>query len=69
MKTLNTTPAQEARRQLVRSGQTVSGWARQHGFTPRLVFDVLNGRLHGNYGASHRAAVLLGVKDGEIPNG
>lgn len=69
MKTLNAITMQEARELLVRRGQTVSSWARQHGFTPRLVFDVLNGRLHGNYGESHRAAVLLGVKEGENVSG
>lgn len=66
MKPLNTLSPQEARAQLSRRGQTVSSWAKANGFTPRLVFDVLKGRLQGNYGKSHRAAVLLGIKDGEI---
>ena len=57
---------QEARANLRRRGQTISSWAKKHGFTSRLVFDVLNGRLQGNYGKSHRVAVLLGIKEGEI---
>lgn len=69
MKPSNTLSAQEARNQLRRRGQTVSNWAAENGFTPRLVFDVLTGRLKGNYGKAHRAAVLLGVKEGEISNG
>jgi gp16 family phage-associated protein len=69
MKPLNQLTPQEARAQLRRRGETISGWAVAHNFTPRLVYDVLNGRLAGNYGKAHRAAVLLGVKDGEIVNG
>jgi len=66
MKPSNTLTPQEAQNKLRRRGITVASWARQNGFTSRLVFDVLNGRLHGNYGKSHRVAVLLGIKDGEI---
>ena len=32
---------------------------------PRHVYDVLGGRNKGLFGESHRAAVLLGIKDGE----
>jgi len=63
---LNTITPLDAREQLRRRGESISGWASKHGFRPRLVFDVLNGRLKGNYGKAHRAAVLLGLKAGEI---
>ncbi len=69
MKPLKPLTPQEARNQLRRRGQTVSGWAVANSFTPRLIYDVLNGRLAGNYGKAHRAAVLLGIKDGEIVDG
>ncbi len=68
MKPSNALSAQEVRNRLRCRGQTVSGWARDNGFTPRLVFDVLDGRLKGNYGKAHRAAVMLGVKAGELLN-
>lgn len=66
MKPLNTVTPQEARAKLRRRGQTISGWAKANGFTERIVHDVLQGRLAGNYGKAHRVAVLLGIKDGEI---
>lgn len=68
MSRLNTITPQEAREELRRRGESITGWARKHGFRPRLVFDVINGRLAGNYGKSHRAAVLLGLKNGAVIN-
>lgn len=56
----------EVQQQLLRTGVTVSEWARQHGFKPNLVFEVLAGRAKARYGQSHRIAVLLGLKQGEI---
>lgn len=43
-------------------GITISGWARDHDFTPRDVILVLNGVLKGRYGKAHRIAVALGMK-------
>ena len=59
------TPAQ-ARAELVRRGIAISDWASRHGFTRSLVYEVLSGRRPCRRGQSHRAAVLLGMKDGEI---
>jgi len=56
----------EVKAEFKRTGMTVSGWASRHGFKPNLVFEVLHGRSIGNYGQSHRIAVLLGLKNGEI---
>ena len=43
-------------------GITVAGLARANDL-PRLVLvDLLRGRLAGNYGKAHRAAIVLGLK-------
>jgi gp16 family phage-associated protein len=47
-------------------GETVSGWAKKHGFDPRLVRAVIYGRVKGRWGESHKIAVMLGIKDGVI---
>ncbi|GAB1412161.1 MAG: hypothetical protein HKUEN07_12820 [Rhodocyclaceae bacterium] len=60
---------EQAREELDRRGISVASFARQHNLHPRLVCAVLSGRLKCRIGESHRAAVLLGVKDGEIVNG
>lgn len=58
----------EAREMLNRKGISAAAFARKHGLQPRLVCAVLEGRLKCRIGESHRAAVLLGMKIGEIPN-
>ena len=47
-------------------GETVCGWARNHGFSPRLVRAVIYGTVKGKWGESHKIAVALGIKDGVI---
>jgi gp16 family phage-associated protein len=49
-----------------RTGTSVSEWARTHNFHPSLVFEVLEGRVKGHRGKSHKIAVLLGLKEGEV---
>ena len=49
-----------------RRGETVCGWARDHGFNPRLVRAVIYGYVKGKWGESHKIAVALGIKDGVI---
>jgi gp16 family phage-associated protein len=58
--------AHEVREEFRRSGRTFSAWAREHGYTNSLVFEVLRGRILAKYGKSHEVAVLLGMKDGTI---
>lgn len=43
-------------------GQTISQWARDHGYKPAKVIRVLNGFDKGNYGQAHEIAVKLGMK-------
>ncbi|UCV08477.1 hypothetical protein [Dechloromonas denitrificans] len=57
---------EQARRDLVRHGISVAAWARQHGVTSGQVRDVLRKDCPCNWGASHKIAVLLGIKDGVI---
>lgn len=57
---------QEAKANLHKRGITIREWARQNGLSERIVHEVLRGRFKGMYGQSHRAAVLLGIKDGVL---
>lgn len=45
-------------------GVSVAEWARQNGFTPSLVYQVLRGQNVPSRGKSHTIAVRLGMKDG-----
>ena len=47
-------------------GISISSWAKAHKITPQVVHGLLNGTLSGRIGQSHKAAVLLGLKHGEI---
>jgi len=49
-----------------RKGINVSAWARNHNIHPQTVQDLFRGKLVGNRGQAHRAAVLLGLKDGDV---
>jgi len=49
-----------------RKGISIRGWAIANGLTPSVVRSLLKGRLTGRIGESHKAAVKLGLKHGEI---
>lgn len=55
----------EARARLARHGISAKEWADKHGLTASTVYAVLNGQKKCLRGEAHRAAVLLGIKDGE----
>jgi gp16 family phage-associated protein len=57
---------QQARAEFERKGLSIAGWARDNGFGRSLVYEVLHGRKKCHRGDSHKIAVLLGMKDGEI---
>lgn len=57
---------QEARGRLARQGISAKDWAEKHALTPSTVYAVLNGQKKCLRGESHRAAVLLGIKDGDV---
>ena len=48
------------------SGISVSEWARVHGFSTVLVYQVLDGQRKCRRGQSHQIAVALGLKQGVI---
>lgn len=56
--------AEEAKAEIKKTGLTIAKWAIRNGLQPSIVYAVLKGDLQGNYGDSHRAAVLLGLKAG-----
>ncbi len=57
---------EEARVDLVRHGISIAAFARMHGVKSSQVRDVLRKDSPCNFGASHKIAVLLGIKDGVI---
>lgn len=57
---------EEVRRDLDRRGKSVRQWAREHGLSDRIVYEVLRGRFKGRRGQAHKAAVLLGLKEGVV---
>lgn len=61
-----TVTPEQAREALDRKGMSIAEFSRQNGLNKNLVSDLLNGRIKGRRGEAHRAAVLLGVKDGVI---
>ena len=46
----------------VQRGESIADWARQHGFPPNAVYQVLSGYTSGMRGTAHQIAVALGVK-------
>jgi gp16 family phage-associated protein len=48
------------------AGISVAEWARVQGFSTGLVYQVLEGRRKCLRGQSHRIAVALGLKQGEM---
>ena len=58
--------AKQARAEFDRKGLSIAEWARTHKLGRSLVYEVLAGRKKCYRGASHRAAVLLGMKSGEL---
>ena len=58
----------QVREQMDRQGVSIADFSRKHRLNKNLVSDLLNGRKKGKRGEAHRAAVLLGIKDGEIAN-
>ena len=59
------TPKQ-AKEWLAKQGKTVQEFAREHGLDPFTCYQVLSGTKKGVRGESHRAAVLLGIKEGVV---
>ena len=43
-------------------GVAVADWAKEHGFEPIAVYQVLNGFTKATRGTAHKIAVALGMK-------
>lgn len=56
----------EVKAEFKRRGISIAGWAVAHGVSTSIVHEVLAGRKKGLRGQSHKVAVLLGLKDGEV---
>ena len=54
----------QVRREFQERGLSISGWAKRHGFSQALVYQVLSGARRGVRGESHCIAVALGIKNG-----
>lgn len=67
---MDTMPAtltlEQARAALDRQGISIAEFCRQNTLNSNLVSDLLNGRKKGRRGQAHRAAVLLGIKEGVV---
>ena len=57
---------EEVKADLRRRGRSVPQVAAEIRVSPRIVYAVLAGRHKGLRGQAHRAAVLLGLKDGVV---
>ena len=62
---------QEVRAEFARKGMSYSAWAKKNGYSPNLVFNILNDNQANPArkcirGDSHNIAVQLGLKDGEV---
>ncbi len=57
---------EQARVALEEQGISIAEFARTHGLTYPTVYQVLNGQKKGRRGAAHKAAVLLGMKNGVV---
>ncbi len=63
-------PTEQARanaRELIsKQGLSAKEWAEHHALSPSTVYAVLNGQKKCLRGESHKAAVLLGIKEGTL---
>ncbi|MBS7660532.1 DNA-binding protein [Pseudomonas lalucatii] len=59
------TPAQ-AKAWLAAQGKSVKEFANENGLDPATTYQVLAGTKKGRRGEAHRAAVLLGIKEGVV---
>jgi len=57
---------EEALADLASKGISIRKWALAHKLHPSVVHDVLKRGRAGRIGQSHNAAVLLGIKHGEV---
>ena len=57
---------EDVERELDRKGISKADWAREHGIKPGVLYEIFSRRSTCRRGEAHRAAVLLGLKEGVI---
>lgn len=57
---------EEVRAEFKRKGVSIASWATANNLNVNLVFEVLGRRNKATRGQSHKIAVLLGLKEGEV---
>lgn len=57
---------EDVERELNRKGISKADWAREHGIKPGVLYEIFSRRSSCRRGEAHRAAVLLGLKEGVI---
>lgn len=61
-----TRTAEQVREEFQRKGISIASWAAANGFSYNMVLEVMAGRKKGLRGQSHKIAVKLGMKEGEL---
>lgn len=61
-----TRTVEDVKQDFARRGICAADWARAHGIRPGVVYEIFSQRSTCVRGQAHRAAVLLGLKDGVI---
>jgi gp16 family phage-associated protein len=54
--------AEQLKNKFRQQGKTFSDWAKEHGYSRRDVYLVLNGQNKARWGRGHEIAVRLGLK-------
>lgn len=57
---------EDVEREPDRKGISKADWAREHGIKPGVLYEIFSRRSSCRRGEAHRAAVLLGLKEGVI---
>jgi len=63
---MNLKTPDEVKSEFRRSGVSIAKWAVENGLNTVVVYQLLAGRRKGERGEAHRAAVMLGIKHGQI---
>lgn len=59
---------EQVKEEFFKRGVSIADWAREYGFKYSQVIDVFRANRPCRRGYSHKIAVLLGIKDGVIPD-
>jgi gp16 family phage-associated protein len=66
MESSNLKTAEEVLSEFASKGISIAHWAKERNLPPSVVYGVLKGNRKARIGKSHKAAVMLGLKHGEI---